>query len=120
MGKQKAIKRHATNGVPKDTAVRLARDFLARHGGGLDDLVERFPGMHGPALRRSIDKHLSRSTATRELITALDEAVVVLLSLQNKECLVLQADADRHLQVDAGIRWYAARFHDLAQAARRM
>ena len=119
MGKLQTITMNPATGVPKDTAIRLTQDFLKRHGSGLDDLLRRFPGLHGPSFRRAIEKSFSPSEAAPELAMALEEAVDTLLSLQCEDCHPLPVDAGRRLQVDAGIRWYAARLHDLSKAARR-
>ena len=119
MGKLQTITMNRGTGVPQGTATRLTQDFLLRHGSGLDDLLRRFPGMHGPAFRGAIEKCFAPSETAPELAMALDEAVDTLLSLLGEECHPLPVDAGRRLQVDAGIRWYAARLHDLGKAARR-
>ncbi len=120
MGKLDTITMTPGNGVPKDTAVRLTQDFLRRHGSGLDDLLRRFPGMHGPALRKAIEARCTPSETTLELALVLDEAVDTLLSLQEEGCKLLPVDDGRRFQIDVGLRWYAARLHDLSNAARRM
>lgn len=55
-----------------------------------------------------------------ELQLTLEEACDTLLSLHTEEFHPLAIDAGERLNVDAGLRWYAARFRDLAQAARHM
>ncbi|WP_116599217.1 hypothetical protein [Primorskyibacter marinus] len=120
MGKLQTIEMNPGSGVPKDTAIRLTNEFLNRHGSGLDDLLRRFPGVHGPSFRRAIEACFAPTEAAPELAMALDEAVDTLLSLQSEDCRPLPADVGRRLQLDAGIRWYAARLHDLSKAARRM
>lgn len=120
MGKLQTITMNRDTGVPKDTAIRLAKEFLSRHGAGLDDLLRRFPGLNGPAFRQAIEACFAPSETALELAMALDEAVDTLLSLQSEDCEPLPVDAGRRLQVDAGIRWYAARLHDLGKAARHM
>ena len=120
MGKLKTITMNRDTGVPQGTATRLVQDFLIRHGSGLDDLLRRFPGVHGPTFRGAIEKCFAPSGTAPELAMALDEAVDTLLSLQAEDCNPLPVDAGRRSQVDAGIRWYAARLHDLARAARHM
>jgi len=118
MGKLQTITMNRGTGMPKDTAIRLTREFLRRHGSGLDDLLRRFRGLHGPAFRQAIEACFAPSETAPELAMALDEAVDTLLSLQAEECHPLPVDAGRRLQVDAGIRWYAARLHELGKAAR--
>lgn len=120
MGKLQTITMNPGTVVPRDTAIRHTQDFLSRHRSGLDDLLRRFPGMHGPAFRRAIEKCFAPSETAPELAMALEEAVDTLLSLQGENCHPLQVDAGRRLQVDAGLRWYAARLHDLSRAARTM
>ncbi len=120
MGKLQTIVMNRGTGVPKGTAIRLTKEFLSRHGAGLDDLLRRFPGLHGPAFRQAIEACFATSETAPELAMALEEAVDTLLSLQSENCLPLPVDAGRRVQVDAGLRWYAARLHDLARAARTM
>lgn len=120
MGNLQTTKMNRSTGVPKDTAIRLAKDFMCRHGSGLDDLLRRFPGLHAPAFRRPIEECFTHSKTAIELVTALEEAVETLLSLQGEDCHPLSGDAGRRLQIDAGLRWYAARIHDLARAVRTM
>lgn len=119
MGKLQTITMNRGTGVPKDTAIRLTQDFLSRHGAGLDDLLRRFPGLHGRAFRQAIEACFAPSETAPELAMALEEAVDTLLSLQGEDCHPLPVDANRRNQVDAGIRWYAARLYDLSKAARR-
>lgn len=118
MGKLQIMTTNPGTAVPKNIAIRLTQDFLRRHGSGLDDLMRRFPGMHGPAFRRAIEACFAPSETAPELAMALDEAVDTLLSLQDEDCHPLPVDAARRLQIDAGLRWYAARLHDLSKAAR--
>ena len=120
MGELQTITMNRGTGVPKDTAIRLTQEFLRRHGSGLDDLLRRFPGLHGPAFRQAIEACFAPSETAPELAMALDEAVDTLLSLQSEDFYSLPVDAGRRLRVDAGLRWFAARLHDLARAARRM
>ena len=120
MGNQQVIHINRKTGVPEWTAPRMTRSFLDRHGPGLDDLLRRFPSTHGPAFRRAIEACFSPSETASELAMTLEEAVDTLLSLQGEDCHPLPVDAGRRNQVDAGLRWYAARLHDLARAARRM
>ncbi|MEQ5872503.1 hypothetical protein J4E08_21825 [Sagittula sp. NFXS13] len=120
MGKLQTITMTPGTGVPKDTAVRLTQAFLHRHGSGLDDLLRRFPSLHGLTFRRAIEACFAPSETALELAMALDEAVDTLLSLQGQNCHPLPVDDGRRLQIDAGLRWYAARLHDLARAARSM
>ena len=121
MSKQDKITKDTSTGVSEGTAVRLVRDFLSRHGKGLDSVLERFPGVSGAAYRWALEKHLSEpATKTEDLIIALEHAVDTLLALQGADCRVLKVEEGPGIEVDAGIRWYAARFRDLAQAARRM
>ncbi|MDF0594624.1 hypothetical protein [Psychromarinibacter halotolerans] len=120
MGRQELITIDPKTGVPRATAHRLTRSFLARHGTGLDDLLRRFPTGPGPALRAAIERCLAPGGAEPELQIALDEACDTLLSLRAEEIHLSPADADKRLNIDAGLRWYAARLCDLAKAARRM
>lgn len=120
MGKQQLITIDPRTGVPNYTLDRLVRSFLARHGSGLDDLLRRFPTVPGPAFRTAIERCLEPGETTLELEFALDEACDTLLSLREEEFHPLPVDAGARLNVDAGLRWYAARFRDLAQAARHM
>lgn len=120
MGKLQTITMNPGTGVPKDTAVQLTQEFLRRHDSRLDDLLRRFPGVHGSAFRPAIEACFAPTETAPELAMALEEAVDTLLSLQGEDCHPLPADAGRRLRVDAGIRWYAARLHDLSKAARRM
>lgn len=107
-------------GVPQATAARLVRSFLGRHGSGLDDLLRRFPQVPGPAFRAAIERSLDAGETTPELKIALEEACDTLLSLRAEDFHPLPVDAGTRLNVDAGLRWYAARFRDLAQTAGRM
>ncbi len=118
MGRQELITIDPRTGVPRATAQRLVQSFLDRHGPGLDDLLRRFPSVPGPAFRQALMKCIAPSQTTHDLRIALEEAVDTLLSLQAEEIQPLPADAGKRLNVDAGLRWYAARLHDLAQAAR--
>ena len=120
MGKLQTITMNPGTGVPKNSAIRLTQEFLRRHGSGLDDLLRRFPGLHGPAFRQAIEACFASSATAPELALALEEAVDTLLSLQGEDCHQLPVDAGGRSRVDAGIRWYAARLHDLSKAARRM
>lgn len=120
MGKPQTITINPATSVPRSAAIRLAKEFLNRHGSGLDDLLRRFPGIHGPSFRRAIEARFAPSETAAELVMVLEEAVETLLSLQGEDCHPLPVDAGRRLQVDAGLRWYAARLHDLARAARTM
>ncbi|MCQ0091626.1 hypothetical protein [Roseovarius sp. M141] len=118
MGKLQTININPATGVPQNTAIRLTQDFLDRHASGLDDLLRRFPGLHGPSFRRAIEACFAPSETAPELAMALEEAVDTLLSLQGEDCHPLPVDSGRRLYVDAGIRWYAARLYDLSRAAR--
>jgi hypothetical protein len=120
MGKQQLIVVDPSTGVPRATAQRLVRSFLDRHGSGLDDLLRRFPSVPGPAFRSAIERCLAPGETVPELEIALEEACDTLLALSAEEFHALPVDAGKRLNVDAGLRWYAARFRDLAQAARRM
>lgn len=120
MGRQELITIDPKTGVPRATAHRLTRSFLARHGSGLDDLLRRFPQVPGPAFRGAIERCLEPSETTPELQIALEEACDTLLSLQAEEFHPLPVDVSKRLNIDAGLRWYAARLRDLAQAARYM
>ncbi|WP_425072415.1 hypothetical protein [Sagittula sp. S175] len=120
MGNQQFIHINSDTGVPQWTAHRMTRSFLDRHGSGLDDLLRRFPCTDGPAFRRAIEACFSPSETAPELAMVLEEATDTLLSLQGEDCHPLPVDSGRRLQVDAGLRWYAARLHDLARAARSM
>lgn len=107
-------------GVPLDTAGRLTRSFLQRHGAGLEDLLRRFPALQGATFRAAIEKCLVPGASTGELRNALDAACETLLSLREEDFRPLPVDAGGRTDVDAGLRWYAARFRDLAKAAQRM
>ena len=107
-------------GVPQATAARLVRSFLDRHGSGLDDLLRRFPQVPGPAFRAAIERSLEPGQTAPELEIALEEACGTLLSLGEEDFFPLPVDAGNRLNVDAGLRWYAARLRDLAKAARHM
>lgn len=120
MGNQQIIRIESNTGVPRWTAHRMVRSFLSRHGTGLDDLLRRFPNTDGPAFRRAIEACLSTSETALELAMVLEEATDTLLSLLGEDCHALPVDTGRRFQVDAGLRWYAARLHDLARAARKM
>ncbi len=120
MGNQQLVTIDPRTGVPRWTAHRLTRSFLERHGSGLDDLLRRFPSVPGPAFRSAIERCLTPSQTTPELCIALDEAVDTLLALQSEPIRPLPTDAGKRLNVDTGLRWYAARLRDLAQAARHM
>ncbi|QPZ91570.1 ACT domain-containing protein [Thioclava electrotropha] len=120
MGKQELVTIDPKTGIPRSTAERLVRSFLARHGTGLDDLLRRFPSVTGPAFRFAIEQCLKPGVTTMELRLALEEACDTLLSLRAEEFHPLPVDTGKRLHVDAGLRWYAARFADLAQAAQRM
>ncbi|SMX34397.1 hypothetical protein COL8621_01289 [Actibacterium lipolyticum] len=93
---------------------------MDRHGAGLDDLLRRFPMISGTAFRQALEVHLKPGEASMELALALDEAVDTLLSLQGEIITALPVDAGRRLNVDVGLRWYAARLHDLSRAVRTM
>lgn len=120
MGKQQLIAIDPRTGVPCATAQRVVRSFLDRHGSGLDDLLRRFPSVPGPAFRSAIERCLELGEKAPELQFALEEACDTLLSLRAEEFQPLPADAGKRVNIDAGLRWYAARLHDLAQAARHM
>ena len=120
MGKQELITIDPRTGVPQATAARLVRSFLDRHGSGLDDLLRRFPSVPGPAFRAAIESRLTTGDTMPELQIALEEACDTLLSLRAEEFQPLPVDAGKRVNVDAGLRWYAARLRDLAQAARHM
>lgn len=120
MGKQELITIDPRTGVPRATAQRLVRSFMDRHGSGLDDLLRRFPSAPGPAFRAAIERTLTSGETTPELAIALEEACDTLLSLRAEDFRPLPVDAGARLNIDAGLRWYAARFRDLAQAARTL
>ncbi|MCB1471212.1 MAG: hypothetical protein KDK08_29510 [Rhizobiaceae bacterium] len=120
MGRQELITIDPRTGVPRATARRLVRSFMDRHGSGLDDLLRRFPSVPGPAFRAAIERNLRPGEATLELEIALEEAGATLLSLRAEDFTPLPVDAGSRLNIDAGLRWYAARLHDLAKAARYM
>lgn len=107
-------------GVPQTSAVRLVRSFLDRHGTGLDDLLRRFPSVPGPTFRGAIKLIIGPGETARELEIALGEACDTMLSLREGDFLPLPIDANNRLHDDAGLRWYAARFRDLAHAAGRI
>ncbi|MFD1342950.1 hypothetical protein [Litorisediminicola beolgyonensis] len=106
--------------IPQSTAARLVKSFLDRHGHGLDDLLRRFPDITGPAFRSAIERHLARGETKAGLAISLEEACDTLLALRDEDFRALPVDAGKRVNVDAGLRWYAARFHDLAKAARDM
>ncbi|PWE48515.1 hypothetical protein DEM26_18395 [Thioclava sp. NG1] len=120
MGKQVLIAIDPKTGVPRATADRLVRSFLARHGSGLDDLLRRFPSVPGSAFGAAIERCIKPGEATPELQLALEEACDTLLSLRVEEFHPLPVDDGKRHNIDAGLRWYAARFSDLAKAARFM
>ncbi|WGW05115.1 hypothetical protein [Tropicibacter oceani] len=120
MGEHQTFSINPRTGVQFGTAVRLTREFLSRHGSGLDDLLGRFHGIEGYSIRAAVEASCAPSSTTMELSLALEEVVDRLLSLQDEACHPQPVDEGRRLHVDAGLRWYAARFHDLARAARLM
>lgn len=120
MGKQELITIDPRTGLPRCTASRLVRSFMDRHGSGLDDLLRRFPSVPGPAFRSAIERRLRPGETTPELQIALDEACDTLLSLRAEDFTPLPVDAGNRLNIDAGLRWYAARLRDLARAAKYM
>lgn len=120
MGNHKEITINPSTGLPYNTASRLTRSFLSRHGSGLDDLLRRFPSVSGAAFRQAVERYLAPSATTAELQMALEEACETLLSLREDDFHPLPVDAGQRLNVDAGLRWYAGRLSDLAKAAQRM
>ncbi|MFZ5965331.1 hypothetical protein ACOXXX_20500 [Thalassococcus sp. BH17M4-6] len=120
MTHQQLIAMDPRSGVPQATAARLVRSFLDRHGSGLDDLLRRFPSVPGPAFRHAIESCLKAGDTMPELQIALEEACDTLLSLRAEEFRPLPVDEGKRVNIDAGLRWYAARLRDLAQAARHM
>jgi hypothetical protein len=120
MGKQQVIYVAPKTGVPSFAAESLAKSFLARHGSGLDDLLRRFSGVSGPEFRAAIERAYGPGQTTPELAIALDEAADTLLSLLGEPVIALDVDNGHRREVDAGLRWYAARMSDLAKAARSM
>lgn len=120
MGRQRLITIDPRTGVPQATADRLVRSFLDRHGSGLEDLLRRFPNVPEIDFRHTIERCLMPGANSPELAIALEEACNTLLLLQAEECDPLPVDIGKRLNIDAGLRWYAARFRDLAKAARLM
>jgi hypothetical protein len=120
MGNYQKIISDPSTGVPFNTASRLTRSFLDRHGTGLEDLLRRFPSVQGATFRAAIERCLVPGTSVAELRIALEEAFETLLSLKEEDFRPLPVDAGRRTNVDAGIRWYAARLRDLAKASQRM
>ncbi|SEL81294.1 hypothetical protein SAMN05444413_1175 [Roseivivax marinus] len=120
MGQKQTIFVNPTNGTPSFAAESLTKSFLSRHGAGLDDLLRRFNGVSGPEFRAAIERAYGPGQTTPELAIALDEAADTLLSLLGEPVIALEVDNGRRLEVDAGLRWYAARMTDLAKAARSM
>lgn len=111
---------NASTGVPFDTAQRLTLSFLKRHGAGLDDLLRRFPSVPTESIRQTLGSGVVANASTVELRLALEKACDELLSLNDQDFRPLPGDAGRRTNVDAGLRWYAARFTDLAKAVQRM
>ncbi len=120
MGQQQRIIMNPGTGVPANTVYRLTQDFLHRHGSGLLNLLRRFPSVPGGSFKSAIERCLEPGVDRQALVTALEEACETLLSLRGEDFYPLPVDAGSRINVDAGLRWYAARLHDLAQAARRM
>ena len=120
MGNERKTAAETTTGLPPNTANRLTRSFLARHGPGLDDLLSRFPAVPGPAFRSVIEQNLKPGASSVDLQMSLEKACETLLSLRKEDSRPLPVDARGQTNIDAGIRWYAARFRDLAIAAQRM
>lgn len=118
MGKQQVFHVDSRTGVPKWTAERLTSDFLKRHGSGLDDLLKRFPGHADGAFREAIERSLTPGETVPELLISLEVATDTLLALREEDAILLPVDAGQRLNLDAGLRWYAARFQDLSKAAR--
>lgn len=120
MGNHQKIIGDASTGVPLNTASRLTRSFLDRHGAGLEDLLRRFPSVQGATFSAAIERCLVPGVSVVELQIALEEAFETLLSLKEEEFRPLPVDAGRRTNVDAGLRWYAARLRDLAKTTQRM
>lgn len=120
MGRQELIIIDPKTGVPQATASRLVQSFLDRHGSGLDDLLRRFPSVPGPSFRSAIERCLAPGETVPELEIALEEACDTLLALRAEEFQPLPVDAGKRLNIDAGLRWYAARLRDLAKAVGHM
>ena len=120
MGKPHVFHVDPRTGVPRWTAHRLTSDFLQRHGAGLDDLLRRFPAVGDGAFREAIERSLTPGETVPELVITLEEATDTLLALRDEDALLLPVDAGQHINIDAGLRWYAARFRDLSKAAQMM
>ncbi|WP_147277379.1 hypothetical protein [Rhodovulum sp. 12E13] len=105
--------------MPVTTASRLVSDFLARHGAGLSDLVGT-PG-DGP-VPDALDRlqHVARTQADApeaiaDAVEALRDRVDDLngaSSPSTSPCL--------GSDLDAAIRWYAARLTDLSRFCRQL
>ena len=119
MGNHQRIIIDPSTGVPSNTASRLTLSFLDRHGSGLEDILRRFPSVPGTAFKKALERHLNPGASSEELQMVLEEACETLLSLREGDFCPLPVDAGQRTNIDAGLRWYAARFRDLAQAARR-
>ncbi len=57
MGHEWKMTIESTTGVPTNTASRLSRDFLLRHGAELDDLLRRFPSASEKEFHAAIERH---------------------------------------------------------------
>lgn len=120
MGHERKMTIKPMTGVPTNTASRLTRDFLLRHGAELDDLLRRFPSASEREFHAAIERHVCEGASNEELVFALENACDQLLSLRAEDFCPQPGDAGLRLNIDAGLRWYAARFRDLAKAAAYM
>ena len=104
--------------MPATHAPRLTAEFLDRHGAGLQDICARV--QNGAEERLAAVRSAVALTPAQpaKLVNALEALVACLDAAHGRDDVTTPRDLPHRPDLDAAIRWNAARLHDLARFCR--